>query len=285
MTDRLDQFASLFKSADKPVMVHDDIVVRKIIVVGDDSVGDIDAHLANVRRFLAFLERDNPAWQALAVTTTSAVSSIREVIRGVAPDLIVAHRDLGETSRRTERSLGVILDELLWDSPTPVVVLPDDNDGKAYVPERPARKVMLATDHLTGDNALVDYGARFTPADGTLLMAHIEDDAVFERYMQTIERIPDIESAVARERIRERLLETPQSYIASCIQVLRDAGLSIHVEEVVRFGHRVRDYDRLVDEHGIELLCLHTDWDDAPARLGMAYMIATRCRRLPLLFV
>lgn len=285
MTDRLDQFASLFKSADKPTMIHDDIVVRKIIVVGDDSVGDIDSHLANVRRFLAFLERHNPAWQALAVTTTSAVSSIRDVIRGVAPDLIVAHRDLGETSRRTERSLGVILDELLWDSPTPVVVLPDDDAGKAYVPERPANKVMLATDHLTGDNALVDYGARFTPADGTLLMAHIEDDAVFEHYMAAIERIPDIESAVARERIRERLLETPQSYIASCIQVLRDAGLTIHVEEVVRFGHRVRDYDRLIDEHGIELLCLHTDWDDAPARLGMAYMIATRCRRLPLLFV
>ncbi|HPF39613.1 MAG TPA: hypothetical protein P5081_13040 [Phycisphaerae bacterium] len=285
MTDRLDQFASLFKSADKPTMVHDDIVVRKVIVVGDESVGNIDTHLAAVRQFLSLLDRDNPAWQALAVTTTSAVSSIREVIRGVAPDLIIAHRDLGESARRTERSLGVILDELLWDSPTPVIVLPDDESGKAIVPAQPARRVMLATDHLTGDNTLVDYGARFTPEDGSLLMAHIEDDAVFAHYMGAIERIPDIDTAVARERIRERLLETPRSYIESCVNVLRGAGLSIHVEDVVRFGHRVRDYEHLVREHGIELLCLHTDWDDAPARLGMAYMIATRCRRLPLLFV
>lgn len=285
MTDRLDQFASLFKSADKPTMIHDDVVIKKVIVVGDDTVGDIDTHLTAVRRLLGVVDRDQPAWQALAVKSTSAISSLRDVIRGVAPDLIVAHRDLGETARRTERSLGVILDELLWDAPTPVFVLPDDNTGKVAVPDAPLRKIMVATDHLTGDNTLVDYGARFTPDDGTLLIAHIEDDAAFAHYMREIERIPEIETAVARERIRERLLETPRNYIASCIKVLRDAGLSLHVEDVVRFGHRVRDYEKLVADHNVELLCLHAHWDDAPARLGMAYMIATRCRRLPLLFV
>lgn len=275
----------MFKSADKPAMVHDDIVVKKVIVIGDETVGDIDAHLNTVRQYLDILNRDQPAWQALAVTTTSAISSLRDVIRGVAPDLIVAHRDLGETARRTERSLGVILDELLWDSPTPVFVLPDNESGRAYVPPNAPHKVMVATDHLTGDNALVDYGARFTPDDGTLLIAQIEDDAIFERYMSEIERIPEIESSVARDRIRERLLETPRSYIASCIRELRDAGITIHIEEVVRFGHRVRDYERLVSDHNVELLCLHANWDDAPARLGMAYMIGTRCRRIPLLFV
>jgi hypothetical protein len=285
MTDKLDQFASLFKSADKPTMIHDDIVVKKLIVVGDESVGNIDSHLESVRKFASILERDEPEWQALAVTTTSAVSSLRDVIRGVGPDLIIAHRDLGETSRRTERSLGVILDELLWDSPTPVLILPDDENGKAVIPATPPGKLMIATDHLTGDNVLVDYGARLTPEDGTLVMAHIEDDGVFEHYMREIERIPEIESSIARERIRERLLDTPKNYVASCIAVLREAGLSVHIEDVIRFGHRVRDYERLVDEHGIELLCLHAHWDDAPARLGMAYMIATRCRRLPLLFV
>lgn len=285
MTDRLDQFASLFKSADKPTMVHDDVVMKKIIVIGDESCGDIDAHLEAVKRFLDILDRDQPAWQALAVTTTSAVSSVRDVIRGVAPDLIVAHRDLGETARRTERSLGVILDELLWDAPTPVFILPDNEAGRVFVPAERAKKIMVATDHLTGDNDLIDYGARFTPPDGTLVAAHIEDDAVFERYMGEIERIPEIETAVARERIRERLLESPRSYLASCIKVLRDAGIDIHIEEIVRFGHRVHEYEHLVADHAADLLCLHANWDDSPARLGMAYMIATRCRRIPLLYV
>ena len=44
-------------------------------------------------------------------------------------------------------------------------------------------RVMVMTDHLTGDSRLVNFAVRFTEPDGTLFLTHIEDDAVFDRYV------------------------------------------------------------------------------------------------------
>jgi len=281
MTDKLDEFESLFRSADKPTMIHDDVEIRRVLIVTDDRAGESSAQRAAIAAQLPALDLDGPDWQVLEVGLNSTVPSLLSIVRDVKPDLIVTRRNLGDASGGARSSLGVLLDELLWDSSVPTIILPEP----AEPPARPPRTVMVVTDYLTGDNQLVDYGARFTPDDGLLILAHIEDDELFERYMSEIEKVPEIDTRVARERLRERLMRTPRDYVDACSRVLHEAGVGARIESVVRFGHRVHHYRGLVDTRGVELLCLHAERDDAPAMHGMAMMIASRFRDLPLLLI
>ena len=50
------------------------------------------------------------------------------------------------------------------------------------------------TDRLTGANRLVSCAARLTEPGGTLYLTHIEDGQAFERYMDIISKLPDIDS-------------------------------------------------------------------------------------------
>ena len=72
------------------------------------------------------------------------------------------------------------------------------------------------TDHVSGDSRLVDYAVRFTTREGTLILAQVEDDGVFERYMEAISKISSIDTDGARQELLSRLLKDSADYIESC---------------------------------------------------------------------
>ncbi len=61
------------------------------------------------------------------------------------------------------------------------------------------RHVMVVTDHLAGDHHLVSMAVGFAMDDGELVLSHIEDHKAFDRYMKAIDKIPDLDSSLARE--------------------------------------------------------------------------------------
>lgn len=285
MPDKLDQFESVFKSADMPVLTHDEKHFREILVVSDQQTDVSGEFFTQLRESWPLIERDRANWRALPASALDDAASFVGRVENEKADLIVTHRYLAEQERGQLRGLGSLLGAIVWQTSAPVLILPCDETGRVIQRESTSGTVLAATDHLTGDNVLVDYGVRFTPLDGRLVLAHIEDDAIFERFMAEIERIPQIETDVARRELKQKLLQRPQSYIQSCQDVLRAAGKRCDVSSVVRFGHRVRDYHTLIGESGAELLCLHAGGEDVPAQRGMAHMIATQFRNLPLFLI
>jgi hypothetical protein len=131
----------------------------------------------------------------------------------------------------------------------------------------------------------VSHAAYFTPSGGRLLLAHIEDERSLERYLEVISKIPEIDTESARGLLSARLLKEPADYIASCKEVLRQAGLPIELEKVVTFGHHVSDVERLVAEHEVDLLVLNTKDDDQQAMHGLAHPLAVQLRTTPLLML
>ena len=93
----------------------------------------------------------------------------------------------------------------------PVAILPHpDREG---VPDRALKNtdsVMVINSHLVGEDALVNHAAVPTAIGGTLHLTHVEDD-VFERYLDVISKIPEIDTDVARETIQEQLYANPRS--------------------------------------------------------------------------
>ncbi|MFQ5501888.1 MAG: hypothetical protein ACE5EQ_06250 [Phycisphaerae bacterium] len=285
MPDRIDQFESLFKSADKPGLAYNRLKVGSVLLVTDSEQPETDRLLARVRGFLAQLENDNPTWASVPGDSYKTVDDLQRIVEEHGPDLIVTYRHLHDADRRPRFSLGVFLDELTQNAPAPVLVLPSGDDGRPLDPPVNTDSVMVVTDHLTGDNRLVEYGARLTEAGGKLILAHIEDDVAFARILSEIGKIPEIETDLARRLLREQLLNEPRDYIESCARVLHDAGLSIQIEPVVAFGHCLKDYQRLLGKHAVDLLVLHTRKESQLAMGGMAYLITAEFRGTPLLLL
>ncbi len=144
---------------------------------------------------------------------------------------------------------------------------------------------MAMTDHLTGDDRLVNVAAAMTAPGGTLYLTHVEDDATFERYLDVISKIDTIDTDEARETIGRRLLKEPHDYIGNCGRTLRQHELDLTVEEIAMFGNRLLKYKTLVDEHRVDLLVLNTRDEDQMAMHGMAYPLAVELRRVPLLML
>ncbi len=146
-------------------------------------------------------------------------------------------------------------------------------------------RVMAVTDHLVGDERLVNAALAFAEPRGTLFLSHVEDDATFERYLGVIGRIPEIDTELARERIQAQLLKEPSDYIRSVSEALQEADVACTVQELVTMGHHVTQYRELIESNEIDLLVLNTKDEDHSAMHGLAYPLAVELRDTPLLML
>ena len=170
----------------------------------------------------------------------------------------------------------------------PVAILPHpDREG---VPERALKNtdsVMAINSHLVGEDALVNHAAGLTAVGGTLHLTHVEDDAVFERYLDVISKIPEIDTDVARETIQNsccanlRLTLIPAKPLCA-----KPRGFSRVVKHVTH-GHRLEEYRSAIEDHQVDLVVLQGHDEDQLAherhglfrRRGAAYHPPVDCLR------
>ena len=209
-----------------------------------------------------------------------------ESIEERKPDIIVTYRHLHSEAWRWPHSLGEYLDVMTQATSVPVFVLPHPDADRALPHSiKDTDRVMAITNHLTGDNRLVNMAVRFTEPGGTCWLTHVESQPVFERYMDAISKIPAIDTDVARESLAAQLLKEPRDFIAACRAEIDAQGLPVSIEEVVVMGRRVDEYGDLVAKREIDLLVLHTKDDDQLAMHGAAYALAVELRGIPLLML
>ena len=131
----------------------------------------------------------------------------------------------------------------------------------------------------------MNHAAVLTAISGTLHLTHVEDDAVFERYLDVISKIPEIDTDVARETIQEQLLREPSVYIDSCETALREVGVDLRVVKHVTHGHRLEEYRNAIKDHQVDLVVLQGHDEDQLAMNATAYSVAVELRTTPLLIV
>lgn len=108
---------------------------------------------------------------------------------------------------------------------------------------------------------------------------------MLQRFMAAIAKIPEIDTAMACDLLREQLLKEPTEYVATCREGLAKLFPSIKTEAIVTSGNRLADYQRLVDEREIDMLVFNTKDDDQLAMHGLAYPLAVEMVRTPLLLL
>ncbi|MEZ4373667.1 MAG: hypothetical protein R3B07_22795 [Polyangiaceae bacterium] len=282
---KLDEFESVFKSATKERFEFSVVPIRRVAVFTDLGQDETRLFGRDTAEFLSCLGEIE--LETVSGERFSDVGSLLDVVEELRPDLIVSYRNLHGRARNFPFSLGSHIDVLTQATSTPVLLLPAPTlEGRLDPSCRQIERVMVLTDHLTGSARLVNYGLALTPRGGKLVLAHLEDDTTFQRYIDVISKIPSIDTDEAESSIKRQLLKEPQDYISSCREeLLSQDQLDLEVIEEVRMGHHVEDCRALVTTHGVELIVMNTKDDEQLAMHGLAYPLAVELRDVPLLML
>ena len=284
---RIDQFESVFKSADKPVFRYEPFSVGFPMVLTDldDRAAESFAVLAG-KYAGAGGSREISAQRVIKGADFSTIEECLELIAVGKPDLICTYRGLHSDCWRWGQSLGSYVEVLTQTVSVPVLVFPHPAAAETLsAAEAGCRHVMAMTDHLAGDICLVNAALFFTPAQGTLHLTNLEDQQVFERYMEAIDKIPSIDSAAARDSVLAQILKEARDYIQSCRTVVEEQGLDVEIQETVELGLHVADYKRLAAARDVDLLVMNTKDSGQLAMHGLAYELAVELNDIPLLLL
>lgn len=285
----IDQFESVFKSAEKTLFEFEPVTIRSALLITDQDADAAQEYLERVQSFLAVLHQHQEQEVDWTLVDGSGFGSVGSVLQRVGehePDLICTHRNLRIPATEYPYSLGVYLDVLTQATTIPVLVMPHPVLlQKRQVSLDAPSTVMAITDHLSGDHHLVSFALYMTIEGGKLWLTHVEDAATFQRYTDAIARIPAIDTDSAHDHILKQLLKEPKEYIASCRDGLEQTGCHAEILEEVALGRLLTDYRRLIDEHQVSLLVMNTKDSDQLAMHGMAYPLTVELRETPLLLL
>ena len=171
----IDQFESVFKSADKTPFKLEKSTLKTVFVVTDLQAEEAAAYHAEVGRFLALLTSEcDLTWRLVTIDDYDNVAQLLQLVEAGSPDLICTYRNLQLAIPDFPYSLGVFVDVLTQVVAMPVLLLPSPRmlrDGKAAL--RTPDVVMAVTDHLTGDHHLVSQAAFFANPAGHLFLTHV----------------------------------------------------------------------------------------------------------------
>jgi hypothetical protein len=275
MNDALDEFESIFKRAEREQFVFAEIPINSIAIVTDQDLASGEKAKAEVIEFIPRLA-DAESWRIIAGDQFSNVGELLGRIEQFQTDLIITWRHLDEEILIPQHSLGVYLDVLTQTTAIPVLVLPGTAVDPKPIGDKDCDNVIVLADHISGDNRLINYGLRFCRNGGTVWLCHIEDERVFEKYMDAIARIPEIDTDDARKLLSDQLLKGANDFIESCIETLNDTteGPNVAFHSKVTFGHFLKQYRELIDENQIDLCVANTKDDDQLAMHGIAYSMS-----------
>lgn len=273
MADHIDEFESMFRRAAREPFAYVEVPISRVTLIHDRPADHSEQLVEQLRAFLPRLSPE-AQWRSYGQGTFSTVGELLERINSQQTDLIVTYRHLGEEQLVPQHSLGVYLDVLTQQTSIPVLVLPGTAQQPISLAGRECSRVMVVTDHISGDNRLINYGVRLCSSGGSVWLCHIEDNRVFERYMDTIERIPDIDSDQARTLIDQQLRKDAADFIQTCIHELQSTGPNLACHSVVQRGHHLTVFRQLVDDAQIDLLVTNTKDSDQLAMHGKAYSLS-----------
>jgi len=282
----IDQFESVFKSAVKTPFHYERIRLSKVLVVIDRAEPPPEVESA-VRQLIApATDGDAIELRIVHGQDYSTVGQLLDLVAGSGADLVATYRNLHTAAWQWPHSLGDFVDVLTQVADPPVLLLPHPQAAADKLRDvQSAQCVMAITDHLTGDDWLVNYAAALAAHGGKLILSHVEDDAVLQRVLAAIEKIPEIDSEIASEKLVKQLLKEPSDYIASCRAILQEHEPTLSVDEVITSGHLLQDHLRIVQERCVDLLVLNTKDDDQAAMHGLAHPLSVELRHIPLLLL
>ncbi len=284
---QVDQFESVFRSAYKAVFSYERVKLASVLLVTDLQDTAAQSYLNRIKAFLQQTRNGNDCDYFLVEGSEfDTTSDLLALLQQYQPDLICTYRNLHSSAWRFPHSLGEHLDVLLQKTDIPVLVLPHPEAGyEADHALQDTSEVMVVTDMQAINDQLINHAAAFCHPGGNLYLTHVEDQVVFEHYMDAISKIDVIDTGLARKRLKEQLLKEPEDYFHSCSNVLHEHIPQLNIRSLVSFGELVAEYRHQIESLQLDLLVLSAKDERQHAMHSIAYPLAVELRQIPLLML
>ncbi|PCI37970.1 MAG: hypothetical protein COB53_05415 [Elusimicrobia bacterium] len=281
--DNLDVFESVFKRAVRDPYKYARPDFSRVLMLTDASYSQASQ---TTQEWLSDHPLfSNAEFQKIESATYNQWIEIEPTIQKIDPSLIVTHRLLKEPPETSKHSLGAYLDTLAQATDCPILIIPNSREEQGSMKIPDLKSVIAVADHLSGHGGLVSNAAAFTADGGTLTLCHLEDEDTFSYYMDAIERIPEINSTVAREKIQRQLLAKPRQYIETVTAVLKTDLPNISIDSVIEFGHLIDRYRQAIAKRQAGLLVFESKDDTQLAMHSVGYSLAIEFTETPLLLI
>ncbi len=282
--DQIEKFESRFKSAYKEPYTYEDIELSKIAVISKEDLFRAE-QIQEISSKLMPKYLEQYQWSFICENNFSSVKETLERLEEQKPDLIIMERNIKISEESLVYGLSPYVETITQVTTTPVLILPNMDLEQLSNRIKNCDCVMAETDRLTGDSRLINWAVNFVEPKGKLYLNHIEDSKTFNRYMDVIEKIPEISSEVAKEKIAEGLLKLPRDFIKSVTEVLEEKSIEVQVEGFVTLGSSIKDYKDLIKKQDVDLLIFNSKDDDHLSMEGITYEIAVEFKQDPLLLL
>jgi len=280
----LDRFESQFRASVKAQPVFEPPHEGSVLTITDLDKEAAQALEKRVQAYLSVLG-EGVQWTVVGRDDISSVKDMLQHVENGAPSLIVSYRHLFEPDKDLPHSLGTYADMLIQALRTPVLLMPNPTRASTLDKLAETRRVSVITDRIVGDQRLVNWGLRFVQNEGHLSMLNVEDDEVFQRYVDIISKIPDIDTDLAARTIEGRLVHEAEDFLNAWATSIRADRRDLKIETRVQLGHTTREYMAIASETGADLIVFNTRKDDQLAMHGVAYALAVELLDTPLLMI
>jgi len=279
----IDELESVFKSAVKSRFEYQNISLQKVLVVDDLDADEAEIFIAKIKSALSHV-RDDFQIERLNFGPQETMDQLLEAIDNDEPDLVCTYRNLNSSAWQFGFSLGEHLEVLTQATSRPVLVVPHPKalgDKTLSI----ATQVMVATDHLTGDNRLINFALSLTPKDGRIILSHVEDEVWLNRYFDCVSKIPAIDTDLARNTIIQQITKEPNDFIKSVQEALALHRPGTMVGSNVKIGSELMLYAEWLKDHEIDLVVINTKDEHQMAISGFAHAFAIEFRHIPTLLL
>lgn len=282
----LGEFESVFKRALRDQFQYESLDIAKAVLITDLPEDAVPAYTEKVKGFLdPEFPRTSYTLTALAGNAWSNWEDLRQLLKEEQPDLVITYRLLKVPKLDHFTSLGVYVDTLTQVSDYPVLLLPNPRRPDYEHAPWHLANVLVATEHMYANHSLVNYGIRFTPEKHTLMLCHVEDQDTFNYFLKAIEKIPELDNDIAREKVAEQLVAMPRHFAESVAAEIEAHRKDIVLESVIEFGHLIANYRDLLQRTPISLMVFTTKDDTQLAMHSLGYSLAVEFRNMPVLLI
>lgn len=284
---RFDEFESVFRSAIKETYHYAPPRVKAVAIITDTDTVQAKAAVDGLRERHGGIGRlGEVEWHLVHRDSFVGIRELLEQLAELDVGLVVTWRNVFGRAADSPYALGSVLETLTQATRLPVLVMPSSGGRRELPPNMTAiARILVVTHRLTGDRDLLHWGLLLTPDDGTIYLAHVEDEAIFNRYLDAIGRVPSLDTELARSHLAAKLLQLPSDYFDTVVAEMAACDLRENLVPIVCMGNPLQEYAALVREHDIEMVIVNSHDSNQRAIDGTAHALALELGQTPVLML
>ena len=263
----LDVFESMFNRSVKHHYEFQPVKLNSLMIIAESD------HLNSLDEFGSKYCENRAKYK---YTSDFSWSDLLNTLEETKPDLLLMQRQLGIPSG-LKFSLGPILISLSQELEIPILILPTDYKGFEI------RNVLAGFDHQIDNSHLVNHSLILKKEMERLVLVHVEEESVFNYYVDAIAKIPGINTDYARTAIEETILNLAGDFFKNVKDNLNDESFKVY--EYCKLGDVVNEYKEIISEHSIDLMVFEAQDDSKLAMHSLGQSLAIQFPQLATLLV